>query len=58
VAIGGCVERCDSVDQLGFAGVYPITEEQLPLETAMQPAVAAANVENTVKKILPTLFQH
>ena len=57
VAIGGCVERCDSVDQLGFAGVYPITEEVLPLEIAMQPAVAAANVENTVKKILPTLFQ-
>ena len=56
VAIGGCVERCDSVDQLGFAGVYPITEEQLPLEIAMQPAVAAANVEKTVQKIItPTL---
>ena len=56
VAIGGCVERCDSVLQLGFAGVYPIIEEQLPLEIAMQPAVAAANVENTVKKILPHSF--
>ena len=56
VAIGGCVERCDSVLQLGFAGVYPITEEQLPLEIAMQPAVAAANVEKTVQKIItPTL---
>jgi glycerate kinase len=56
MAIGGCVERCDSVDQLGFAGVYPITEEQLPLEIAMQPALAAANVEKTVQKIItPTL---
>jgi hypothetical protein len=45
------------VDHGGFAGVYPITEEVLPLEIAMQPALAAANVENTVKKILPTLFQ-
>ena len=57
VAIGGCVERCDSVDQLGFAGVYHITEEVLPLEIAMQPAVAAANVEKTVQKIITTLFQ-
>jgi hypothetical protein len=44
------------VDQLGFAGVYPITEEVLPLEIAMQPALAAANVEKTVQKIItPTL---
>lgn len=56
MAIGGCVELCESVKQMGFAGIYPITEEKLPLQIAMQPAVAAANVEKTVKKIItPTL---
>ncbi len=51
IAIGGCVEICESVKQMGFAGIYPITEEKLPLEIAMQTEVAAMNVEKTVKKI-------
>ena len=51
IAIGGCVEICESVKQMGFAGIYPITEEKLPLEIAMQAEVAAMNVEKTVKKI-------
>ena len=51
IAIGGCVERCESVEQMGFAGIYPITEEKLPLEIAMQAEVAAANIEKTIKKI-------
>jgi hypothetical protein len=42
---------CDSVEQLGFAGIYPILEEKVPLEVAMQPDFAASNVEKTVKKI-------
>ena len=50
IAIGGCVERCESVEQMGFAGIYPITEEKLPLEIAMQAEVAAANIEKTIKK--------
>ena len=51
IAIGGCVEICESVKQMGFAGIYPITEEKLPLKIAMQAEVAAMNVEKTVKKI-------
>ena len=51
IAIGGCVERCESVEQMGFAGIYPITEEKLPLEIAMQAEVATANIEKTIKKI-------
>lgn len=50
IAIGGCVKRCESVEQMGFAGIYPITEEKLPLEIAMQAEVAAMNVEKTVRK--------
>ena len=52
VAIGGCVEMCESVEQMGFAGVYPILEEKVPLEVAMRPDFAAANVEKTVASIV------
>ena len=55
IAIGGCVEMCESVQQMGFAGIYPITEEKLPLEIAMQPDVAAKNVESTIQKIISSL---
>lgn len=52
VAIGGCVEMCESVKQMGFAGIYPILEEKVPLEVAMRPNFAAANVEKTVASIV------
>lgn len=52
VAITGRVEMCDSVAQMGFAGVYAIWKEEMPLEVAMQSNTAAANVEKTVKKII------
>lgn len=55
VAIGGCVEMCQSVEQMGFAGIYPILKEKVPLEIAMQRDFAASNVEKTVKKILSLL---
>lgn len=55
VAIAGRVEMCDSVAQMGFAGVYAIWEEEMPLEVAMQSNTAAANVEQTVKKIVTNL---
>ena len=55
IAIGGCVEMCESVQQMGFAGIYPITEEKLPLEIAMQPEVAAKNIESTIQKIILSL---
>ncbi len=54
VAIGGSVEMCDSVQQMGFAGVYPILEEKVPLEVAMRSDFAATNVENTIRRILPS----
>ena len=50
IAIGGCVEMCESVEQMGFAGIYPITEEKLPLEIAMQAEVPAMKIEKTVRK--------
>ena len=55
IAIGGCVEMCDSLVQMGFAGIYPILEEKVPLEVAMQREFAMSNVCNTVKRILQSL---
>lgn len=52
IAIGGCVEMCDSLHAMGFAGIYPILEEKVPLEVAMQRDFASANVTNTVAKVL------
>ena len=37
---------------MGFAGIYPILEEKVPLEIAMRPDFAAANVEKTVASIV------
>jgi glycerate kinase len=54
LAIGGCVEPCPSVEQMGFAAIYPISQVPLPLEIAMRPDVAASNVENTIKRIIPS----
>ena len=53
VAIGGCVELCDSLVQMGFAGIYPILEEKVPLEIAMQRDFAMNNVRKTVARIVP-----
>lgn len=53
VAIGGCVEMCDSLVQMGFAGIYPILEERVPLEIAMQRDFAMNNVRKTVARIVP-----
>lgn len=55
IAIGGCVEMCDSLKQMGFSGIYPILEEKVPLEVAMQRDFASANVTRTIARILTTL---
>ena len=52
VAIGGCVEMCDSLNEMGFTGIYPILEEKVPLELAMQRDFASQNVTNTLIRIL------
>ena len=36
---------------LCFAGIYPILDDKVPLEVAMQADFAAANVEKTVKNL-------
>ena len=52
IAIGGCVEMCDSLKQMGFAGIYPILEEKVPLDVAMQRDFAMSNVTKTLARVL------
>ncbi len=55
IAIGGKVEMCDELSCMGFAGIYPITTEKLPLEVAMRSDVASANVTNTIANVLSSM---
>jgi hypothetical protein len=43
---------CDSLLQMGFAGIYPILEEKVPLEVAMQRDFAMSNVTKTIARLL------
>lgn len=52
IAIGGCVEMCDELSQMGFAGIYPILEENVPLEVAMQRDFAMNNITKTIARVL------
>lgn len=52
VAICGSVEKCDSLEKMGLAGIYPILEKEVPLEVSMRPDLAAANIEKTILRIL------
>ena len=51
IAIGGCVEMCDDLSQMGFAGIYPILEENVPLEVAMQRDFAMNNITKTIARV-------
>jgi glycerate kinase len=55
IAIAGCVEECESIMQMGFAGVYSIREPKQSISLAMRSDVAAENVENTIKKIMKNM---
>jgi glycerate kinase len=53
MAIGGSVTlNPRTAIEAGFAGVYAVAPEGMPLETAMQPSIAADNIYNTVKSHL------
>lgn len=52
VAIGGRVEPCEELNQMGFAGIYPIAEDTTPLHIAMQTDIAKTNITQTVAQLL------
>ena len=51
VAIGGAIEKCEELEQSGFAAMFSVTPEDMPLQQAMQRAVAMANVERAAEQI-------
>lgn len=53
VAIGGSVTlNPEASVEAGFAGVYTVTPEGMPLETALRPSIAACNIHETIKSLL------
>lgn len=52
IAIAGCVDMCDTLAQMGFAGIYSILKESMPLQMAMQRDVAMSNIEKTMARAL------
>lgn len=58
IAVGGSVEPGseEMLRRAGFAGVFPIVSDSVPLEEAMRPEIAAANVERTSRRIFRQLY--
>lgn len=58
IAIGGSVEPGyeEALRSDGFAAVFPIADGSVPLEEAMRPEIAAANVERTSRRIFRQLY--
>lgn len=56
VAIGGAVEDTDRLCDAGFAAVVSIQQRALPLEEAMKPNTAGANVTATVAQIIRLIY--
>lgn len=52
IAIGGAVEDSKALNDAGFAAVFPIQPGPTTLDEAMNPAVASANIANTVGQII------
>lgn len=52
VALGGCVEAVEQLNEMGFTAVISIQPSPVTLEKAMQREFALANIENTVIQII------
>lgn len=56
ILLAGSVEDSDLLNQAGFQGVFSITPAPLPLEKAMEPRFAQANIQRTVEQICRMLY--
>lgn len=52
IAIAGCVEDKELLQEAGFKGIYSTKPEDMALEEAMKRKVAMGNIRDTVKRIL------
>ena len=55
LAIGGCVEDCETLNEMGFAGVFSIQSSPVTLEQALQPDFALENIRRVVTQIMRTI---
>ncbi len=55
LAIGGCVEDCETLNEMGFAGVFSIQSSPVSLEQALQPDFALKNIQRVVTQIMRTI---
>lgn len=55
IVIGGSVEMCPALKNMGFAGIYPIINIPVSLEKAMQKDFANANISRTIEQVLTTI---
>ena len=57
IGVGGSlqVQAVQTLEETGFAAVFPILPAPMTLDEALRPDVAAANVERTVEQIIRTL---
>lgn len=53
IAIGGCVEYSETLQMMGFDGVYCINEPNTPLEQALQREYAMDRITQAIHSILP-----
>ena len=56
VAIGGGVEWCEALGEMGFSAIYQTSEANVPLEQAMQHEYASARVKEVAKAIVKAML--
>ena len=48
IALAGCIEDETLLKEAGFAGIYAITPEEMPIEKAMKKDIARENIQKTM----------
>lgn len=52
IALGGCVEHCPEIENMGFAAIRAVSDPDAPLSWSMRPEVASAAVTSAVRDLL------
>ncbi|MBR8704876.1 glycerate kinase family protein [Bacteroides pyogenes] len=57
VALGGCIEEVEKLNELGFTAVFSIQSSPVSLEKAMRKEIALENLNRTVVQILRLMLR-
>ena len=55
IAIGGCVEACEILNEMGFASIFSIQTAPVSLQEAMDRDFALKNIMQVVTQIMRTI---